>query len=337
MQVLSLPTRQRSVSTRRTPAGLARQAWYTFPRSVPVYWLRENPVPIEEIGVVGCGLMGSGIAQVAAQAGLTVLVSEASPTLLDKGLQSIERNLARMVEKGALTGAAAKQARARLRGITALEDFRSCGLIIEAIIESLPAKRELFSALDALCPSAAIFASNTSSVCITEMAFATKRPDRFLGLHFFNPVPVMKLVELIRTAATAPAVLEEVLAFVARLGKTPVRVADRPGFIVNRLLIPYLLDAVRALEEGLASVEDMDTAMKLGCGYPMGPFTLLDFVGLDTTLRIAGILFGEFHEPCFAPPPLLKRMVLAGWNGRKAGRGFYDYSDPKNPRPVALL
>jgi len=294
-------------------------------------------MPIEQIGVVGCGLMGSGIAQTAAQAGFTVVVREVSPALLERGLQSIEKNLARLVEKGVLTGAAAKEARARLRGTTALEDLRACDLIIEAIIESLPAKRELFAALDALCPPAAIFASNTSSMCITEMAFATKRPERFLGLHFFNPVPVMNLVELIRTVATAPAVFEEVLAFVARLGKTPVRVADRPGFVVNRLLIPYLLDAVRALEEGLASLEDMDTAMKLGCGHPMGPFTLLDFVGLDTTLYIANILFDEFREPRFAPPPLLKRMVMAGWIGRKAGRGFYDYSDPKNPRPVALL
>jgi 3-hydroxybutyryl-CoA dehydrogenase len=294
-------------------------------------------MPIEKIGVVGCGLMGSGIAQAGAQAGFTVVVREVSPALLDKGLQNIEKNLARLVEKGALTDIAAKDAHSRLRGATALEDLRACDLIIEAITENPAAKRELFSSLDALCLPAAIFASNTSSVCITEMAFATKRPERFLGLHFFNPVPVMKLVELIRTVATAQAVFEEVLAFAAQLGMTPVCVADRPGFVVNRLLIPYLLDAVRALEEGLASLEDMDAAMKLGCGHPMGPFTLLDFVGLDTTLYIANILFDEFREPRFAPPPLLKRMVLAGWNGRKVGRGFYDYSDPKNPRPVALL
>jgi len=242
-----------------------------------------------------------------------------------------------LVEKGTLTESAKKEILGRLRGTTALDDLRECDLVIEAIVEQLSAKRELFGALDALCPPATIFASNTSSLSITEMARATRRAERFVGLHFFNPVPVMKLVEVIGTIATEPAVFDEAMAFAARLGKTPVRAADRPGFIVNRLLVPYLLDAVRALEEGVASIEDIDNSMKLGCGHPMGPFTLLDFVGLDTTVSIADILFGEFREKRFAPPPLLKRMVLAGWSGRKAGRGFYDYSDPRKPRPAALI
>jgi len=292
---------------------------------------------IERVGVVGCGLMGSGIAQTAAQAGLSVVVGEVSPELLEKGLGNIEENLARLVEKGTLTESAKKEILGRLRGTTALDDLRECDLVIEAIVEQLSAKRELFGALDALCPPATIFASNTSSLSITEMAHTTRRAERFVGLHFFNPVPVMKLVEVIGTIATEPAVFDEAMAFAARLGKTPVRAADRPGFIVNRLLVPYLLDAVRALEEGVASIEDIDNSMKLGCGHPMGPFTLLDFVGLDTTVSIADILFGEFREKRFAPPPLLKRMVLAGWSGRKAGRGFYDYSDPRKPRPAALI
>jgi 3-hydroxybutyryl-CoA dehydrogenase len=291
---------------------------------------------IERVGVVGCGLMGSGIAQVAAQAGCTVTVREVSSELVDKGLKAIEKNLQRLVEKNTLSAADRDQVRGRLRGTTSLEDLRGCDLVIEAIIEQLPAKKELFGALDKLCPRNAIFASNTSSISITEMAVVTQRPDRFLGLHFFNPVPVMKLVEVIRTIATDPKVFEEMVAFAVRLGKTPVRTSDRTGFIVNRLLVPYLLDAVRALEEGVASVEDLDNSMKLGCGHPMGPLTLLDFVGLDTTFYIANVMFDEFKEKRFAPPPLLKRMVLAGWNGRKAGRGFYDYADPAKPKPVQL-
>jgi 3-hydroxybutyryl-CoA dehydrogenase len=200
----------------------------------------------------------------------------------------------------------------------------------------LPAKKELWSALDKICPKPTIFASNTSSLSITEMATFTQRPDRFVGMHFFNPVPLMKLVEVIRTIATDPRVFEEMVAFGERLGKTVVRTSDRTGFIVNRLLVPYLLDAVRALEEGVGSVEDIDNSMKIGCGYPMGPFTLLDFVGLDTTYYISNIMFDEFKEKRFASPPLLKRMVLAGWNGRKAGRGFYDYSDPAKPKAMQL-
>jgi 3-hydroxybutyryl-CoA dehydrogenase len=291
---------------------------------------------IEKVGVVGCGLMGSGIAQVAAQAGCQVTVREVSQQLLDKGLQGIDKNLARMVEKGTLTAADRDQVRGRLRGTTNVEDLKDSDVIIEAIIEQLPAKRELWGALDKICPKPTIFASNTSSLSITEMATFTQRPDRFVGMHFFNPVPVMKLVEVIRTIATDPKVFDEMVAFGQRLGKTVVRTSDRTGFIVNRLLVPYLLDAVRALEEGVGSVEDIDNSMKIGCGYPMGPFTLLDFVGLDTTYYISIIMFDEFKERRFASPPLLKRMVLAGWNGRKAGRGFYDYSDPAKPKAMQL-
>ncbi len=291
---------------------------------------------VQKVGVVGCGLMGSGIAQVAAQAGFDVVVREVSAELLEKGLKSIEKNLQRLAEKGTVTNADAAAALRRLQGTTRLEDFSDCDVVIEAIVERLDAKRELFSTLDAHCKKSTVFASNTSSLLITEMAAATERPERFVGLHFFNPVPVMKLVEVVRTIATDAAVFEEMVEFGRRLGKTPVRAWDRTGFIVNRLLVPYLLDAVRALEEGVGSIEDIDNSMKLGCGHPMGPLTLLDFVGLDTTYFISGIMFDEFKEKRFASPPLLKRMVLAGWHGRKSGRGFYDYSDPKNPKPRQL-
>ncbi len=292
---------------------------------------------IEKIGVVGCGLMGSGIAQTAAQAGLQVVVREVSAELIDKGFGNIDKSLARLVQRGTLTAADRDATRNRLHGTTKVEDLAGCDLVIEAIIEQLPEKKELFRALDAVCPPQTIYASNTSSLSITEMAVATGRPDRFVGLHFFNPVPIMKLAEAIRTIATDPKVYEEIVAFAGRLGKTAVRTSDRTGFVVNRLLVPYLLDAVRALEEGVASIPDIDQAMKLGCGHPMGPLTLLDFVGLDTTYYIANIMFDEFKERRFAPPPLLKRMVLAGWNGRKSGRGFYEYSDPEHPKPLALV
>jgi 3-hydroxybutyryl-CoA dehydrogenase len=292
---------------------------------------------IEKIGVVGCGLMGSGIAQTAAQAGLQVTVREVTTELIDKGFANIDKSLARLVQRGTLTAGERDAARGRLRGATKLEDLAGCDFIIEAITEQLPAKKDLFRALDAVCPPQTIYASNTSSLSITEMAVATRRPERFVGLHFFNPVPIMKLVEVIRTIATDPKVYEQVTAFAGRMGKTAVRTSDRTGFVVNRLLVPYLLDAIRALEEGVASIPDIDQAMKLGCGHPMGPLTLLDFVGLDTTYYIANIMFDEFKERRFAPPPLLKRMVMAGWNGRKAGRGFYEYSDPENPKPVALV
>ncbi len=289
---------------------------------------------IQKVGVVGCGLMGSGIAQVAAVSGFSTVVREVSAELLDKGLKNIDKNLNRLAEKGTITEAVKSEIRGRLKGTTKIEDLKDCDVIVEAIIEQLPAKRELFSALDAICPATTIFASNTSSLTITEIATATKRPQRFVGLHFFNPVPVMKLVEVVRTIATEPAIYEEVVAFGAKLGKTPVRAKDSTGFIVNRLLVPYLLDAIRALEEGVGSIEDIDNSMKLGCGHPMGPLTLLDFVGLDTTYYISQIMFDEFKERRFAAPPLLKRMVLAGWNGRKSGRGFYDYADPQNPKAL---
>jgi 3-hydroxybutyryl-CoA dehydrogenase len=291
---------------------------------------------IEKIGVVGCGLMGSGIAQAAAQAGVQVTVREVSKELLDKGFASIDKSLGRLTQRGTLTAAERDAARNRLRGTTKIEELADCDMVIEAITEQIEAKKELFRSLDAVCPPRTIYASNTSSLSITEMAVATQRPGRFVGLHFFNPVPIMKLVEVIRTIATDRNVYEEVTAFAARLGKTAVRTSDRTGFIVNRLLVPYLLDAVRALEEGVASVPDIDQAMKLGCGHPMGPLTLLDFVGLDTTYYIANIMFDEFKERRFAPPPLLKRMVMAGWNGRKSGRGFYEYSDPENPKPMSM-
>lgn len=292
---------------------------------------------IEKIGVVGCGLMGSGIAQTAAQAGFQVIAREVSTELLDKGFANIDKSLARLVQRGTLTAAQRDATRNRLRGTTKLDDLAGCDFVIEAITEQLPAKKELFRALDAVCPAQTIYASNTSSLSITEMAVTTRRPERFVGLHFFNPVPIMKLAEVIRTIATDPKVYDEVVAFAARLGKTAVRTSDRTGFVVNRLLVPYLLDAVRALEEGVATIPDIDQAMKLGCGHPMGPLTLLDFVGLDTTYYIANIMFDEFKERRFAPPPLLKRMVMAGWNGRKSGRGFYEYSDPENPKPMALV
>jgi len=271
---------------------------------------------------------------VCAQAGFTTVVREVSPEIVDKGLKGIEKNLARLVEKGTLTDAQKGEIRGRLTGTIALEDLQDCDLVVEAIIEQLPAKRDLFAKLDSICPPPAIFASNTSSLTITEISTATKRPERFVGLHFFNPVPVMKLVEVVRTIATDEKVYEEMVAFGAKLGKTAVRAHDSTGFIVNRLLVPYLLDSIRALEEGVGSIEDIDNSMKLGCGHPMGPLTLLDFVGLDTTYYIANIMFEEFREKRFASPPLLKRMVLAGWNGRKAGRGFYDYSDPAKPKAM---
>ena len=291
---------------------------------------------IQKVGVVGCGLMGSGIAQVCAAAGFATVAREVSPEIVEKGFKSIEKNLARLVEKGTITAAVQGEIRGRLRGTTLLEDLKDCDVIVEAIIEQLPAKRELFSALDALCPPSTIFASNTSSLTITEISAATKRPQRFVGLHFFNPVPVMKLVEVVRTIATADDVYQTAYEFGKKLGKVPVRTSDKTGFIVNRLLVPYLLDAIRAYEEGVGSIEDIDNAMKLGCGYPMGPFTLLDFVGLDTTYYITQVMFDEFKERRFASPPLLKRLVMAGWYGKKTGRGFYEYSDPGNPKANKL-
>jgi 3-hydroxybutyryl-CoA dehydrogenase len=294
---------------------------------------------IKKIGVLGAGLMGSGIAQVAAASGYEVVVVELSDELVQRGLESIEKSLAKFTEKGTITAAQKEETMKRLRGTTRYEDLAEADVIIEAIIEKLEVKREVFARLDRLCRPEAIFASNTSSLSITEMMTATaaERQRRFVGMHFFNPVPIMKLVEVVRTILTDEEVYAQVVALGESFGKVVVKTSDRTGFIVNRLLVPYLLDAIRALEEGVGSIVDIDQGMKLGCGYPMGPFTLLDFVGLDTTYYIANIMFDEFREQRFAPPPLLKRMVLAGLYGRKTGRGFYDYSDPQNPRPMNLV
>ena len=295
---------------------------------------------IKKVGVLGCGLMGSGIAQVAASAGFETVVSEVSDELITKGFVGIEKSLAKFAEKGAITVAQQKETRDRLFGTTSFEDLSDCDIIIEAIIENLEEKRKTYKQLDGLCKPETIFASNTSSISITEMMTTTSptRQLRFIGLHFFNPVPLMKLVEVVRTILTDETIYEQGVEFARRLGKVPVRAGDKSGFIVNRLLVPYLLDAIRALEEGVGSIQDIDTSMKLGLGYPMGPFTLGDFVGLDTTYYIAEIMFNEFREKRFAPPPLLKRMVMAGLYGRKSGRGFYDYTkDPKNPTPMRLV
>jgi 3-hydroxybutyryl-CoA dehydrogenase len=286
---------------------------------------------IKNVGVLGCGLMGSGIAQVSAQAGCNVIVLEAEQKFLDKGFAGIEKSLAKFVEKGTISAQQKDDTRARLKGTTKMEDLAGCDLIIEAIIENVEIKKKTFAALDAMVKPAAIFASNTSSISITELMTATKRPERFLGLHFFNPVPLMKLVEVIRTIATSAEVFDTGVEFGKKVGKTPVRTSDKTGFIVNRLLVPYLLDAIRAYEEGVGTIEDIDQAMHLGCGHPMGPLTLLDFVGLDTTYYISQIMFDEFKERRFASPALLKRMVAAGWYGRKSGKGFYDYSNPAAP------
>jgi len=287
---------------------------------------------IKKVGVLGCGLMGSGIAQVAAMAGFDVHVLELEQKLLDKGFAGIDRSLAKFAEKGTLKENP-EAVRRRLRGTTNRQELADCDIVIEAIIENVQQKRDMYDSLDGIVKREAIFATNTSSISVTELMAATTRPERFIGLHFFNPVPLMKLVEVVKTIATAPEVYDAAYAFAKNLGKVPVRTSDKTGFIVNRLLVPYLLDAIRAYEEGVGSIEDIDNAMKLGCGYPMGPFTLLDFVGLDTTYYITQVMYDEFKERRFASPPLLKRLVMAGWYGRKTGRGFYDYSDPEKPVP----
>jgi 3-hydroxybutyryl-CoA dehydrogenase len=281
---------------------------------------------MKTVGVVGCGLMGSGIAQVSAMAGLTTWVREVDKPALDKGLGRIRKFLDDGVAKGKVTAESRDETLGRLKGTTELQDFATCDLVIEAVVESMDAKRQVFSTLDRIVPASTVLASNTSSLSITEIASTASRPERVLGLHFFNPVPLMKLVEVIRALPTSDAAFDTARGFVERLGKTAVTAKDTPGFVVNRLLVPYLLDAVRIYESGVASKEDIDNGMKLGCGYPMGPLTLLDFVGLDTTYSIANIMFEEFKLPQYAAPPLLKRMVLAGYLGRKSGRGFYDYS-----------
>jgi 3-hydroxybutyryl-CoA dehydrogenase len=284
---------------------------------------------IKTVGVLGCGLMGSGIAQVCATAGYRTIVREVDETFLNKGLGRIRKFLDDGVTKGKVTAAVRDTTLANLSGETRMDTLKDCDLVIEAIVENLEEKRRTYAALEAVVGPQTIILSNTSSLCITELAAATTRPDRFGGLHFFNPVPLMKLVEVIRALTTSDETYQTVFAFAQSLGKEPITAPDRPGFIVNRLLVPYLLDAIRAYENGLGTLEDLDKGMKLGCGYPMGPFALLDFVGLDTTYFIANIMFEEFRESAYAPPPLLKRMVLAGRLGRKSGRGFYTYESQK--------
>jgi 3-hydroxybutyryl-CoA dehydrogenase len=281
---------------------------------------------IKVVGVLGCGLMGSGIAQVCAAAGYKTVVREVEQSFLDKGLARVRKFLDDGVAKGKVTAENRDTTLANMSGTTSVDALADCDLVIEAIVENLDEKRRTYAALEPIVGAHTIFASNTSSLCITELAAATTRPDRFGGLHFFNPVPLMKLVEVIRALTTSEETYQAMFAFAQSLGKEPITAPDRPGFIVNRLLVPYLLDAIRAYENGLGTLEDIDKGMKLGCGYPMGPFTLLDFVGLDTTYYIANIMFEEFREPAYAPPPLLKRMVLAGYHGRKSGRGFYSYA-----------
>ena len=287
------------------------------------------------VGVLGCGQMGSGIAQVAAVAGIDVLARDVDQAQLARGKKAIEASLGKFVEKAKLAPEARDAALSRLRFTTSLEDLASSDLVIEAVSEDLELKNRMWTALDQVCRPETIFASNTSSLSIMAMATVTGRPDRFLGLHFFNPVPMMPLVEVVKSIATSPETIEAGTAFVRRLGKEPIAARDSAGFIVNLLLIPYLLDAVRAVERGVASIRDVDLGMTLGCGHPMGPLTLLDFVGLDTAVNVGEILFEEFREPRYAPPPLLKRMVLAGWYGKKSGRGFYDWTTTP-PTPVSL-
>ena len=280
---------------------------------------------IRTVGVLGCGLMGSGIAQVAAAAGYKTIVREVNDAARDAGVARITKFLADGVARGKVTEDARNTTLSNLTATTKTSDLKDCDIVIEAIVENLAEKRAIYQAVEDVIRPDTILVSNTSSLCITELASATRRPDRFGGLHFFNPVPLMKLVEVVRALTTSDETNRTVTAFAASLGKEPIAAPDRPGFIVNRLLVPYLLDAIREYERGLGTVEDIDKGMTLGCGHPMGPFTLLDFVGLDTTYYIANIMFEEFREPRFAPPALLKRMVLAGYHGRKTKRGFYTY------------
>jgi 3-hydroxybutyryl-CoA dehydrogenase len=288
---------------------------------------------IKKVGILGCGLMGSGIAQVSAQAGFETVVREVEQPLVDRGFAGIQKSLGKFVEKGKLSAEDRDACLGRLKGTTKLEDLADCDLVIEAVVENVELKREVYRALDAIVKKDAIFASNTSSLTITELSMATARPKQFVGLHFFNPVPMMKLVEVVRTILTSDESFNRAFEWARAVGKDPVACRDNSGFIVNRLLVPYILDAIRAFEEGVGSIEDIDKAMMLGCGYPMGPFTLLDFVGLDTTYFITHVMFDEYREKRFAAPPLLKKMVLAGRFGRKSGAGFYDYSGEK---PVAF-
>lgn len=293
----------------------------------------EDGLKISKVGVVGCGLMGSGIVEIAAKAGLDVVVREMNDDALAAGKGRIEKSLGRAVSKEKMTQEAMDEALGRIEYTTSLDDLGPCDLVIEAIVENLEAKNELFGALDGICGPDTIFATNTSSLTVTDMAAATSRPERFVGLHFFNPVPVMKLVEVVRTIATSDEAFDASFEFARTVGKVPIAAKDNSGFVVNLLLVPYMLDAIRQLERGVATIEDIDTGMKLGCGYPMGPFTLCDFVGIDTLYRISEIMFEEYREERYAPPPLLKRIVALGRYGRKSGKGFYDWS---GEAPVAL-
>ena len=291
---------------------------------------------IKRVGVLGCGLMGSGIAQVCAQSGYDTVVREVSDDVVKRGLSGIEKQLGKAVEKGKLASEERDAVMGRLRGTTSLDDLKDCDIVLEAIVEDLSVKNEIWRTLDGLCPEHTIFASNTSSLTIADMAAATKRPERMVGLHFFNPVPVMKLVEVVKTIATDPAVFDTAFAFAKSLGKEPIVCKDNSGFVVNLLLVPYMMDAIRALEQGVASIEDIDKGMRLGTGYPMGPFILSDFVGLDTLDKIGDIMFREYKEKRYASPPLLKRMISLGYFGRKTGKGFYDYSGDE-PKPMTLV
>lgn len=284
---------------------------------------------IKKVGVLGCGLMGSGIAQICAQAGYDTVVREVEQKYIDKGLAGIDKSLGKFVEKGKLAATDKDAAMGRLKGTTSLDDLAGCDIVIEAIIENAQLKKETYAELDRIVKKDAIFASNTSSLTITELSMATARPKQFAGLHFFNPVPLMKLVEVVRTILTSDETFDTAFAFAKSVGKDPVSCRDNSGFIVNRLLVPYILDAIRGFEEGIGSIADIDKAMMLGCGYPMGPFTLLDFVGLDTTYYITKVMYDEYQEKRFAAPPLLRKMVLAGRFGRKSGAGFYDYAGEK--------
>jgi 3-hydroxybutyryl-CoA dehydrogenase len=292
---------------------------------------------IRKVGVLGCGLMGSGIAQVAATAGYATVARDVGEPVLEKGRSGILKSLGRLVEKGKLAAADRDAAVARLAFSTSVADLKDCDIIIEAVTEDLDLKNRLWQELDAICPARTIFASNTSSLTIAAMAAATRRADRFVGLHFFNPVPLMPLVEVVRTVTTSQETFDRAYAFAKSLGKEAVTANDNPGFIVNLLLVPFLLDAARALERGIATTADLDRAMQLGCGHPMGPLTLMDYIGLDTVVKIADIMFDAYREPRYAAPPLLQRMVIAGFHGRKNGRGFYDYSvDPAVPSELGL-
>jgi 3-hydroxybutyryl-CoA dehydrogenase len=291
---------------------------------------------IKRVGVLGCGLMGSGIAQVCAAAGYDTLVREVSDELCERGIGGISKQLGKSVEKGKMTAEDRDAIVGRLRGTTRLEDLADCDIIIEAVVEDLAMKNEMWRTLDAVCGPNTIFASNTSSLTIADMAAATKRPERMVGLHFFNPVPVMKLVEVVKTIATDTQVFDTAFDFAKSLGKEPIVCKDNSGFVVNLLLVPYMMDAIRCLEQGVATTEDIDKGMRLGTGYPMGPFVLCDFVGLDTLDKIGGIMFEEYKEKRYASPPLLKRMVSLGYYGRKSGKGFYDYSGPE-PKPMPLV